>query len=836
MVTFRRVSIFLSAILCAWLIVLPANSQNIIHTVAGGGTIDPSPALADIPGPTAAVTDAAGDLFVAAPMSQYVFEMNAAKSVGILAGLGFGHYNINGTYNGKANQKPLFYPSGLGVDRQGNVYIADTENNTIRRVDTSGNILTVAGARQGCETQPKCGDGRKAIYAYLLNPQGVTVDAAGNLYIADTGNHVIRYVNAKTGIITLYAGNYVACGDPTSPCGDGGAAKQASLNSPMGISRDSQGNVYIADTLDNRIRMVDKHHVITTVAGTGVPCTPKSNPPSCGDGASAILANIGGPRAVSVSAPGVYYIADTRANRVRVVSAGVINAFAGIPGQAGFSGDGGSPLSATLTAPNGVFVDPAGNVFISDTGNQRIREVTGAGQNAVINTILGGGSGGDAAAANGTYAMLASPYQVAVDASNNYYIADTYNNRIRVVNTQSTPISVAGVQVQPGNIATVAGTGDVGYTGDNGPALSATMKSPFAAAVDSAGNIFIADSYNGWVRRVDSVTGIITSVSATKPVTLPSALAIDQAGDLYIADPPAQVVWKVSGTTISVVAGNGTAGYSGDGGLATSAQLSSPFGVAVDQNNNIFIADSVNNVIRCVLGSAGGCGDATHKYVVGDIVTYAYNGSISFGGDGGLAINASRWLPKEVAVDSRGNLFVGGGQDDLVQRIDVLTGIIATVAGNDKNYNSFGLSGDGKPATIANLDNLGLTVDGNENLLIADMANNRIREVPMVAAVSFTPKSVNFGDQTVGTTSQPQVVTLLNSGADDLSLTSISASGDFAQTNNCPIGSGILAPAQSCSISVTFTPTQKGKRSGSILVTDSGYKSPQSVSLTGTGD
>ena len=831
-----RSSILLLSVLYAVVMVFTANAQNIIQTVAGGGTINPNPALADIPGPTGAVEDASGNLYIAAPMSQYVFELSASKSVGILAGLGYGHYNANGSYNGKAKEKPLFYPSGLGMDSQGNVYVADTQNNTIRRVDTSGNILTVAGARQGCETQPNCGDGRKAIYAYLLAPQGVTVDAVGNLYIADTGNHVIRFVSAKTGTISTLAGNYTPCADPSNPCGDGGNAKQASLNSPMGVSLDGQGNVYIADTFDNRIRTVNKKHVITTAAGTGTPCTPNSNPPTCGDGGNATQANVGGPRAVAVASPGVYYIADTRANRVRVVSGGTINAFAGIPGQAGFSGDGGSPLSATLTGPNGVYVDVSGNVFISDTGNQRIREVTGSGQNVVINTILGGGSGGDGAPAAGTYAMLASPYQVAVDASNNYYIADTYNNRIRVVNTRSTPITVAGVQVQPGNVATVAGDGNMGYTGDNGPALDATMKYPFAAAVDSAGNILIADSYNGWVRRVDAVTGIITTVAATKPVTLPSALAIDGAGNLFIADPPAQVVWEVSGGTITVVAGNGTAGYSGDGGLATSAQLNNPFGVAVDQDDNVFIADSVNNVIRCVLGVIGGCGDASHQYVVGDIVTYAYNGSVQFGGDGGLAINASRWLPKEVAVDSRGNLFVGGGQDDVVQRIDLITGTISTVAGNDHQATSFGFSGDGRAATIANLDGLGLAVDGNEKLLIADMANNRIREVPMVAVANFTPKSLAFGDQKVGTKSQPQVVTLLNKGADDLSFTSITISGDFAQTNNCPTGTNILAPAQSCSISVTFTPTQKGKRTGSIKVTDSGDKSPQTVKLSGTGE
>ena len=172
---------------------------------------------------------------------------------------------------------------------------------------------------------------------------------------------------------------------------------------------------------------------------------------------------------------------------------------------------------------------------------------------------------------------------------------------------------------------------------------------------------------------------------------------------------------------------------------------------------------------------------------------------------------------------------------ELVQRIDVATGIIVTVAGNDKQYSTFGFLGDGGPATLANLDNLGLAVDSNKNLLIADMANNRIREVPMVAVADFSPTSVNFGDQQVNTTSSPQFVTLSNGGAEDLIISGIATSGDFAQTNNCPAAPAMLAPSQSCSISIAFTPKQKGTRTGKLVVTDNGYKSPHMVKLSGNG-
>lgn len=839
-----------------------ASAQNIISTAAGGGVISSNPALADIPGPTGVVEDASGNKYVAAPTTDYIFQLTPSNTVNTFAGMGFGHYSINGGHNGVATQEPLYGPSGLGVDTHGNVYIADTVNNTIRKVYLNGStydIVTVAGVRQGCLQQywPTCDDGAPATKAYLLNPQGGAVDPTGNLYIADTGNNVIRFVSAKTGRISLFAGSYnggSGCPDPQSSCGDGGVATQALLNEPMGVSLDGSNNLYIADSYDNRIRCVlavvggcgDVNHTyavgdIITVAGYGAPCTiyndgPDNNPPYCGDGGPATQAKIGRPGGVSVSPTGaVMFVADTRASLVRIISGGTINTFAGMPESPGFAGDGSAATAAELMNPSGVYLDASGNVLIADTGNQRIREVNTSGQ---INTIMGGGFGGDGAAA--TSAMLANPYQVALDANNNFYIADAANNRVRVVNTSpSNPITVATVTVPPLGIATIAGNGDVGYSGDGGPATLATMDGPFGVAVDASGDIFISDSQNGWVREVNATTGIISTLSATKPVTLPAALAIDKSGNLFIADPPAQVIWEVSGSTITQVVGTGQHGYYGDGGPATAAKLDQPTGIAIDANENLYIADSGNNVIRCVSFNAGGCGNLANQ--AGYIYAYAYNAAFGFQGDGGPALSAERWDPTEVAVDTRGNLFIGGGQYPVVQRVDVATGTIITVAGNDKDQPSYGFSGDGGAATFANLNNMGLIVDTNENLLIADNGNNRIREVPLIAVAKLSPSSLTFGDQKVNTTSPPQTVTLTNIGADDLVLTSIAitggAAGDFAQTNNCPATlTPKLVPPQTCTINVTFTPTRKGTRRAVLTFTDNGYKSPQKVSLTGTGD
>jgi hypothetical protein len=509
-----------------------------------------------------------GNLYIADAQNNRVRRVGAADGVATtIAGNGVAGYSGDG---GLATAGSLNVPVGLAVDNSSNLYIADAGNNVVRKVTPAGTITTIAGDG----TEGFSGDGGPATAASLTAPAGVTVDSGGNIYISDPGNRIRKVTPA--GIITTVAGTGIA-----GFSGDGGPAIAASIRGPVGVAVDSLGNLYIADYANKRIRKVSPDAVMSTIAGVGGS--------TFGDGGPATAALLNSPAGMAIDTAGNLYITDQGDSRTRKVTpAGTITTVAG-SGTAGFSGDGGPAGAALLNSPLGVTLDSTGNVYIADVVNNRIRKVTADG---IISTVAGNGTAdytGDGGPA--TAASLNTPTGVAADGTGNLYVADAGNNRIRKV----TP---AGV------ISTFAGNGTADYTGDGGLATAASLNTPLSVAVDNAGNVFIADAGNNRVRKATQA-GVISTFAGNgiadytgdgrqatvASLDVPAAVTLDGTGNVYIADTGNNRIRKVtSAGVISTVAGDGTAGYTGDGASATSAPLSAPSGVAVNGAGTLYIA------------------------------------------------------------------------------------------------------------------------------------------------------------------------------------------------------------------------------------------------------
>jgi trimeric autotransporter adhesin len=634
--------------------------------------------------PQGVAPDHSGGFYISSSTQDRIYRVGPDGVLTVIAGNGLPGFEGDG---GPATSAQFNYVHGLAVDGAGNLYIADTNNNRIRKITPGGVITTVAGKG----TWGASGDGGPAVSAQLAGPRGLAVDAAGNLLIADSGNNRIRRVS-PAGIITTIAGTKGGIG------GDGGSATAAELNYPVAIAVHPNGNLFIADRYNHRVRMVNAAGVISTIAG--------STAGFDGDGGPAPQAKLFDPRGVAVDAAGNVYIADAGNNRIRMVdNAGIIRTVVG-SASAGFSGDGGPAALAQISLPVELAVDERGNLLIADRGNFRVRQVNSEG---IITTVAGINDDGGLA----TSAQLNYPNGVAADAAGNIFIADTDSQRIR-------RISADGI------ITTVAGNGAAGFRGDGGPATSAQLNYPSAVAVDAFGNLFIADTRNQRIRKVTPAGTIVTvagngsagfsgdgASALLARLNDPRAVAADSEGNLFIADSGNHRVRKVNlAGVISTVAGIGTSGFAGDNGPAAQAQLAFPTGVAVDSTSSVFIADSYNNRIR-VVGPDG------------IIRTLAGAGTYGFSGDGGPASAAKLASPNNLFVDAGGNVFIADTDN---QRIRSVTrdGIIHTVAGNG----AAGFAGDGGPATAATLSfPFAVAIDGTNTLFIADTFTSRIRKV-----------------------------------------------------------------------------------------------------------
>jgi hypothetical protein len=778
---------------------------DIINTIAGGGPSSVPALGANLQYPSNTAVDSSGNYYIVASSGQIggsqhrVFKVSASGTLTVLAGIGFPGYGGDG---GPAASAQLYNPSAAAVDSAGNVYIADTYNQVIRKVSTAGNISTVAGTPQ---SGGYGGDGGQATSAHLYYPSGVAVDSSGNLYIADTYNHIIRKVKTS-GVISTVAGTPQSAGYS----GDGGAATGAQLYYPQSVAVDGSGNFYIADTDNYRIRKVTTTGVINTVVGNGTAGF-------LGDGGPGTSAEIEQVLGIAADSAGRVFIADYSNCVVReLTTAGVIKTVAGVGLACGFSGDGGAATSANLYYPLGVAVDSSDNMYIADVYSLRVRKAALGG---TINSVAGNGSlhfAGSGTPATG--ASFYSPWSAVPDASGNVYIADQQNCIVRKIDTS-------------GKITTVAGTpGQCSYGGDGGAATSALLYSPAKAVADASGNVYIADLGNCAIRKIAAGTGTITTYAGTAQscgfsgdggsaasaqIYSPYGLALDASNNLYIADYNNYRVRKVtSAGIISTIAGNGNYGYSGDGGLGTNATLYNPADVAVSRSGNVYIADVNNARVRMVNTS-------------GIITTVAGNGTSGFQGDGVPATETSLYYPTGVAVDAAGDLLIADRYNGAIRWVNG-AGIVYTVAGNYTN--SF--SGDGGLATLAAVfQPAGVAVDTAGNVYIADSGNNRIRKVNSVPNVNASSYSLSFPQQAIGTFGQPQAITL--TGVGPATITSLTATGDFLESDNCPAS---LTSGATCEVEIVFAPTKAGTRTGTLTIVTNGYFNKNvNINLSGVG-
>jgi uncharacterized protein (TIGR03437 family) len=618
--------------------------SGLITQVAGNGssgyTGDNGPATsATLKDPQGLAVDSAGNLYIADSRNNVIREV----SNGVITTVAGNGTAGSGCLNGPAVSAQLNFPSWVALDSAGNLYISDTLEYCVRKV-SNGTMTTVAGSGQNAYS----GDGGPAVSARMGPPEGIALDSHGNLYIADSANNVIREVTASNGTISTIAGNNQCC----VFSGAGGPATAAEF-SAWDIAVDSAGNVFASDGYDLILEI--SNNTLTIVAGIYAPA-----PGYGGDGGPAASARLNAPQAIALDAHGNLYIADQGNGRIREISGGTINTIAGT-GQDGNNG----PATAAVINSAFIAVDAAGDLYFSQPDNFVVSKVSAA--TGIITTVAGNGTPGGVKSESGVLANgapLDIPLGVALDPAGNLYIAD--DNFLQILEVSGGVLTAIAGNGQFG----IAGVGGPAITADllgpSGIALDSAGDIYFSDDTDVSGTVGGPPlSFNPLQDRIMKISnGTLTQVAGngsrgaegdggpaiSAQLLGPQGLAMDSAGNLYIADTGNQKIRKITAETgiITTVAGTGAKGFFGDNGQAISAELKGPMDVAVDSSGNIYIADSGNFSIRKVSSN-------------GIITTIAGTGKFGFSGDGGPATNAQLYFPNGVAVDASGRVYIADG-------------------------------------------------------------------------------------------------------------------------------------------------------------------------------
>ena len=597
-----------------------------------------------------------------------------------------------GSVDGAGSTARFQSPNGVAMDTAGNVYVADSGNHVIRKVTLAGVVTTVAG-KAGT---PGTNDGASAV-ARFNSPAGVALDSAGNLFVADCWNHTIRKIT-PTGVVTTLAGRGGTSG---SADGTGGAAR---FYYPGGVAVDSNGNACIADYNNHTIRKVTPLGAVTTLAG-------KARVSGTNDGTGS-TARFHSPASVAVDSADNFMVADYDNHAIRqVTSTGVVTTLAGWSGQSGTND--GTGHAARFNNPNGVAVDSTGNILVADWSNHAIRQVTSAG---VVTTLAG--SPGVSGADNGTgsAAQFNCPSGIAVDSTSNVFVSEFGNSTIRQVTSA-------------GAVTTLAGSLPVAGSAD-GTGSAARFGSPWGVAVDSAGNVFVSDYGNSTIRQVTSA-GVVTTLAGSPGVSgtndaigsaarfnRPCGLAVDSEGDLLVADEYNHAIRKVTPARVVTTVAGSAGTYGTNDGLANEARFRNPRGIAVDSVGNAFVADSGSCTIRTI-------------NLAGMVTTPAGNAAIWGGTNDGTGSAARFFMPQGLVTGSKDNLFVADTGNSTVRQVTT-AGVVTTLAGSALHEG--GADGAG-PIAQFNYP-AAMAVDNTGNLFVADSGNNTIRRISPAGMVT----------------------------------------------------------------------------------------------------
>lgn len=652
---------------------LAGQAGTLLKSIDGTGT------AAQFYQPRGIAVDSSGNLYVADSSNHSIRKITSVGVVTTLAGTA----GLQGYTDGTGAAARFNEPFAIVVDNStGNLFVADTSNNAIRKITPAGVVTTFAGGGAAGSTD---GTGTAA---RLNEPRGLAIDSSGSLYVADYDNHIIRRITSA-GVVTTLAG---VAGSQGSTDGTGTAAR---FMGPCGIGVDGSGNAFVADTGNRTIRKITPAGVVTTFAGT-------AGTSGLTDG-TGTAARFSAPRGITVDAAGTLYVTDYNGFTLRkITSAGVVTTLAGMAVSPGSTD--GTGTAARFYYPSGVAVDSAGTVYVADTSNSTIRKVTSAG---VVTTFAGLAGRSSSVDGTGTAARFEDPYSIAADGAGNIYVADATDHSIRKVTSGGVVTTIAGTA---GSFGSADGTG-----------TAARFFGPQGIAADSSGNLYVSDTGNNTIRKITSA-GVVTTLAGTAGqggntdgtgaaarFSGPSGIAIDNAGNLYIVDGTSNTIRKLtSAGVVTTLAGTvNTPGFID--GTGTAARFTAPFDLAVDPDGtNVYVCDHGNHAIRKIVTATG--------------VVSTLAGTGSMGSTNGTGTAASFRFPSGIAVDSTGNVYVADTDNQIIRKI-TSTGVVTTAGGSGVVGSA---DGSGSSATFYNPKDV--AVDSSGNLYIADRNNHTIRK------------------------------------------------------------------------------------------------------------